>query len=269
MPLGHWARDSSSTPARSSLPRAVVTAVSGISLGNPRAGAGVAPAAGRGALVVERLLEEGHPARRGALVVEHESLLALACLADAGIALGVVLPALAAGNPAALDPRDRAVDVEDLEQELEARAPEVDDRLERHRGQGAGGLGEAESLELARKLGHERSIANSLSNIADIEATLGHHDVAETLARESLEINRRIGDDAGTGVALLLLAASMLERGSDEDAVPMIVESVRCFRTVDFKDFLTSGLVALARAEASSDPSGAALLLGAARTVRA
>ena len=127
----------------------------------------------------------------------------------------------------------------------------------------------AESLELARKLGHERSIANSLSNIADIEATLGHHDVAETLARESLEINRRIGDDAGMGVALLLLAASMLERGSDEDAVPMIVESVRCFRTVDFKDFLTSGLVALARAEASSDPFGAALLLGAARTVRA
>ena len=34
MPLGHWARGSSSTPARSSLPRAVVTAVSGISLGN-------------------------------------------------------------------------------------------------------------------------------------------------------------------------------------------------------------------------------------------
>ena len=32
---------------------------------------------------------------------------------------------------------------------------------------------------------------------------------------------------------------------------------------------LTSGLVALARAEASSDPFGAALLLGAARTVRA
>ena len=127
----------------------------------------------------------------------------------------------------------------------------------------------AESLELAREHGHERSIANSLSNIADIESTLGNHDVAETLARESLEINRRIGDDAGMGVALLLLAVSMLERGGDEDAVPMIVESVRCFRNVDFKDFLASGLVALARAEDSSDPFGAAVLLGAARTIRA
>jgi len=127
----------------------------------------------------------------------------------------------------------------------------------------------AESLELARALGHERSIANSLSNIADIEATLGNHDEAETLARESLEINRRIGDEAGAGVALLLLAVSTLERGSEEGAVPMIVESVRCFRSVDFKDYLASALVALARAEAPSHPSSAALLLGAARTIRA
>ena len=127
----------------------------------------------------------------------------------------------------------------------------------------------AESLELARALGHERSIANSLSNIADIEATLGNHDEAETLARESLEINRRIGDEAGAGVALLLLAVSTLERGSEEAAVPMIVESVRCFRSVDFKDYLASALVALARAEAPSHPPSAALLLGAARTIRA
>ena len=139
---------------------------------------------------------------------------------------------------------------------------------------GAGDLLESrrshsESLELARTLGHERSIANSLSNIADIEATLGNHDEAEALARESLEINRRIGDEAGAGVALLLLAVSTLERGSEEAAVPMIVESVRCFRSVDFKDYLASALVALARAEAPSHPPSAALLLGAARTIRA
>ena len=85
----------------------------------------------------------------GALVVEHESLLALAGLADAGIALGVVGPRLGPGDPAALDPRDRAVDVEHLEQELEARAPEVDDRLERRRGQGPGDWASAASTASA------------------------------------------------------------------------------------------------------------------------
>ena len=128
---------------------------------------------------------------------------------------------------------------------------------------------QAESLALARELGRERNIALSLSNIADIEAGLGNHEQAELLAHESLEISRRVGDVEVMGVALLILAASALERGRAEDAVPMIVESIRCFRSVDFKDFLASSLVALARAEAPGNPTRAARVLGASRTIRA
>ncbi len=58
-------------------------------------------------------------------------------------------------------------------------------------------------------------------------STLGNHDEAEALARESLEIGRRLGDDEATGIALLVLGASLLERGREAEAAPLIVESVR------------------------------------------
>ncbi len=125
------------------------------------------------------------------------------------------------------------------------------------------------SLALARTLERDRDIALSLANLADIESTLGNHEEAEGLARESLDISRRQGDEEATGIALLVIASSLLERDRDEDAVPMIVESLRCFRNVDFKDFLASGLVALARARVPDDPAHAVRLLGAAGVLRA
>jgi predicted ATPase/DNA-binding SARP family transcriptional activator len=126
----------------------------------------------------------------------------------------------------------------------------------------------AESLELARRLGDERVVGRCLSNLADIAFVLDEHDEAESLATESLEISERVGDREGGGVALLVLAACALEQGREVDAVPMIAESIRRFRAVDFKDFLASSLVALARASASTDAELAARLLGAARTIR-
>jgi predicted ATPase/DNA-binding SARP family transcriptional activator len=127
----------------------------------------------------------------------------------------------------------------------------------------------AKSLALARALERDRDIALSLANLADIESTLGNHEEAEALARESLDISRRKGDEEAIGIALLVIASSLLERDRDEDAVPMIVESVRCFRSVDFKDFLASGLVALARARLPDHPAHAVRLLGAAGVLRA
>ena len=127
----------------------------------------------------------------------------------------------------------------------------------------------AESLELARSLGRDRDVAVSLANIADVEVMLEDFERAETLARESLEINRRIGDVEGAGVSLLVIAASLVERGRNAEAVPLIVESIHCFRRVDFKDFLASALVALARTRVSDDPSDAARVLGAAAALRA
>ena len=125
-----------------------------------------------------------------------------------------------------------------------------------------------ECLERARAVGGDRWVAIALTNIADLEIMLGNHAAADELAAESLELHRRRGDIEGTGVALLVLGASSLARGEDADAAPRIVESIRCFQRVDFKDFLVSALVALSGAYAASNPRRAARLLGAARTLR-
>ena len=125
-----------------------------------------------------------------------------------------------------------------------------------------------ESLERARALGRDRWVAIALTNIADLEIMLGNDAEADELAAESLELHSRRGDIEGTGVALLVLGASSLSRGEDAAAAPRIVESIRCFQRVDFKDFLVSALVALARAYAENDPTRAARLIGAARTLR-
>jgi hypothetical protein len=126
-----------------------------------------------------------------------------------------------------------------------------------------------ESLALARERRHDRDIALTLANLADLAFVSGDHEETDTLARESLELSRRMGDEEAAGVALLELGASALEQGRDAEAVPMIVESVGCFRSVDFKDFLASSLVALARVCVSDEPAHAARVLGAARTLRA
>jgi predicted ATPase/DNA-binding SARP family transcriptional activator len=125
------------------------------------------------------------------------------------------------------------------------------------------------SLDRAREGAHDRVTAVALVNIADIEYLSGNHVDAEALAREGLEIHRRIGEIEGTGVALLVLASSLLDRGSEAEAEAMIVESLSCFRRVGYKDFLVSALVALARSRVAGDPAWAARLIGAARTLRA
>jgi tetratricopeptide (TPR) repeat protein len=126
-----------------------------------------------------------------------------------------------------------------------------------------------QALEGARGLERDRWIAIALTNIADLEIMLGNYDEADRLAGESLERHRRQGDVEGMGVALLVLGASLLARGEDAEARPKIVESIRCFQRLDFRDFLVSALVALARACMAGDPTRAARLLGAAQTLRA
>src|SRR6478735_5175167 len=101
----------------------------------PRPDATVAPPARLGGVVVEAGLQERHAAAVGALVVDHELLLALAGLRDTGVALLVVGPRLSGGRPAAGDALHRAVDVEHLEEQLEPGAADVDDCLEGHGGQ--------------------------------------------------------------------------------------------------------------------------------------
>ena len=98
--------------------------------------AAVVAAAAVGRLrVVELVAQEPHAATVGVEVVEHRPLLAGAGLRHARVAVGVVVPRLAGGLPAAADPAYGAVDVEHLQHLLEAAAAEVDQGLQ---GGGAG-----------------------------------------------------------------------------------------------------------------------------------
>ena len=95
--------------------------------GIPGGGAGVtAPAVGRGR-VVQAALQERHPTLAGPLVVEHELLLGATGGGDSFIAFSVVGPRLPRREPPTADPPDRAVDVEDLEQQLQPSPADVDD----------------------------------------------------------------------------------------------------------------------------------------------
>jgi predicted ATPase/DNA-binding SARP family transcriptional activator len=127
----------------------------------------------------------------------------------------------------------------------------------------------AESLELGRELGDERAVAMALVNLADIAFMLGEYAEAEAQASASLEVSRRLGDEEVAGIARLELGAVAVAAGDLEAAVQPILEALRSFRRIDFKDFLASSLVALARVRAPSDPARAARLVGAARAIRA
>ena len=98
--------------------------------GVPRPGAAVTAATGRRRRIVERPLQERHPALRGLLIGPHQLLLAPARVGDPSVALGVVRPRQAGGCPAAADPGDRAVHVEHLQQQFQAGPADVDDRLQ-------------------------------------------------------------------------------------------------------------------------------------------
>ena len=109
----------------------------------PGPGAAVAAPAGLGGGVVEVVLQVLHPAALGPgglrLVADHRLLLGAPGGGDALVALGVVRPGLPGRHPAALDALHGAVHVDHLEQELEAGALDVDQRLERGCGQRAPG----------------------------------------------------------------------------------------------------------------------------------
>ncbi len=105
-----------------------------------------------GGRVVERLLQERHAALRlvdRPGVGDHRPLLGLAGAGDPGVPVGVVDPRHPGRAPAALDPLDRAVDRQHLEQQLEPGPPHVGDGLQPgrrpglavgHRGEHGGGV---------------------------------------------------------------------------------------------------------------------------------
>ena len=77
-------------------------------------------------------------------------------------------------------------------------------------------------LALVRTTGNGLLIASEAANLSMVERQLGNLDVAESLARESLEVSERSGDRFTTPFAISGLAAIATERGGFERAATLV-----------------------------------------------
>jgi serine/threonine protein kinase/tetratricopeptide (TPR) repeat protein len=84
-----------------------------------------------------------------------------------------------------------------------------------------------ESLQIKRRLGLKKGIADSLQAIAQTESALGKTDAALKDYKEALRIRRDIGDKAGTGDVLNDLALFYSDHGKYDDAMKLYRESLQ------------------------------------------
>lgn len=84
-----------------------------------------------------------------------------------------------------------------------------------------------DSLEIKRKLGLKKGIADSLQAIASSQSLLGQPDQAIKNFNAALDIRREIGDTAGTGDVLNDLAQFYSDRGQYDQALKLFKESLQ------------------------------------------
>ncbi len=90
-----------------------------------------------------------------------------------------------------------------------------------------------ETLELARARKDDRAEANALYNLTFTYAwDPGEQEEARTLAKQSLEVNRRLGDQAGIGRALWALASADYFFKDMPAAVAALEEALAIFRRI-------------------------------------
>ena len=84
-----------------------------------------------------------------------------------------------------------------------------------------------DSLEIRRKLGLKKGIADSLQAMASSQAALGQQDQALKNYNAALDMRRQIGDRAGTADALNDLAQFDSDRGQYDQALKLFKESLQ------------------------------------------
>jgi eukaryotic-like serine/threonine-protein kinase len=84
-----------------------------------------------------------------------------------------------------------------------------------------------DSLEISRKLGLKKGIADSLQAIASSQAALGQPELALKNYNEALDLRREIGDKLGTGDALNDLAQTYDDSGQYDQALKLFKESLQ------------------------------------------
>ncbi len=84
-----------------------------------------------------------------------------------------------------------------------------------------------DSLEIKRKLGLKKGIADSLQAMASSEAALGRPEQALENYNAALDLRREIGDEPGTADALNDLAQFYVDRGRYDQALKLFKESLQ------------------------------------------
>ena len=84
-----------------------------------------------------------------------------------------------------------------------------------------------DSLDIRRKLGLKKGIADSLQAMASAEAAMGKPDLAQKNYTAALDLRREIGDKAGTGDALNDLAQFYDDRGNYDQALKGFKEALQ------------------------------------------
>jgi tetratricopeptide (TPR) repeat protein/predicted Ser/Thr protein kinase len=98
-----------------------------------------------------------------------------------------------------------------------------------------------DSLEIKRKLGLKKGIADSLQAIATSQAALGRPELALKNYNAALDLRREIGDKAGTGDALNDLAQFYDDRSQYDQALKLLKESLQV--EIDVGNESNQGLV--------------------------
>jgi tetratricopeptide (TPR) repeat protein len=83
-----------------------------------------------------------------------------------------------------------------------------------------------ESLEIEKKLGNQRGIASTLHNLASLSQAEGKLEEARKLYDESLEIAKKLGDQGGIAITLHQLAMLAQDEGKLEEARKLYDESL-------------------------------------------
>jgi len=148
--------------------------------------------------------------------------------------------AIKSGNPqAGLDPLNRAlslaVQIDNEEQKAlilqalgiaYASLNKNDDALRNYE----------QSLEIKKRLGQKKGVADSLNMIAETYDVLGKPQLALTNYNEALKIYREIGDRQDVGNDLLNLGQFYHDRGKYDDALKFFKESLQILREVGDKN---------------------------------
>ena len=99
-----------------------------------------------------------------------------------------------------------------------------------------------QSLQLFRQLEDDRGVASLLGNLGDLAATVGEYDRAVSLSRQSLAILERLHDAQSTGWQLLNLGAFELKRGNVDAARPALRRALELVREYQ-DDWLSANCV--------------------------